>query len=67
MSGFDPGLVHVGFLVDKLALGQVFLRVLRFPLSISFHRCSIKMQKQNELHQIHYRVAQEAFKAAVHP
>jgi hypothetical protein len=22
--GFDPGLVHVGFLVDRLALGQVF-------------------------------------------
>jgi hypothetical protein len=22
--GFDPGSVHVGFLVDKVALGQVF-------------------------------------------
>ena len=29
-SGFDPGSVHVGFVVDKVALGQVFLRVLRF-------------------------------------
>jgi hypothetical protein len=28
--GFDPGSVHVGFVVDKVALGQVFLRVLRF-------------------------------------
>jgi hypothetical protein len=28
--GFDPGLVHVGFVVDKVALGQVFPRVLRF-------------------------------------
>jgi hypothetical protein len=28
--GFDPGSAHVGFVVDKLALGQVFLRVLRF-------------------------------------
>jgi hypothetical protein len=28
--GFDPGSVHVGFVVDKLALGQVFPRVLRF-------------------------------------
>jgi hypothetical protein len=28
--GFDPGSVHVGFLVDKVTLGQVFLRVLRF-------------------------------------
>jgi hypothetical protein len=26
----------VRFVVDKVALGQVFLRVLRFPLSISF-------------------------------
>jgi hypothetical protein len=33
--GFDPGSVHVGFVVDKVALGQVFLRVLRF-LPVSF-------------------------------
>jgi len=33
--GFAPGSVHVGFVVDKVALGQVFLRVLRFsPVSI---------------------------------
>jgi hypothetical protein len=28
--GFDPGSVDVGFVVDKVALGQVFPRVLRF-------------------------------------
>jgi hypothetical protein len=28
----------VGFVVYKVALGQVSLRVLRFPLSVSFHR-----------------------------
>jgi hypothetical protein len=28
--GFDPGSVHVGFLVDKVALGQAFPRVLQF-------------------------------------
>jgi hypothetical protein len=28
--GFVPGSRHVGFMVDKVALGQVFLRVLRF-------------------------------------
>jgi hypothetical protein len=28
--GFDPVSVHVRFVVDKVALGQVFLRVLRF-------------------------------------
>jgi hypothetical protein len=39
--GFAPGSIHVGFVVDKVALGQVFLRVLRFsPVNISFHRRS---------------------------
>jgi branched-subunit amino acid transport protein len=28
--GFTPGLIHVGFVVDRVALGQVFLRVLQF-------------------------------------
>jgi hypothetical protein len=37
-SGFAPGSIHVGFVVDKVALGQVFLRVLRFPLSIYHSR-----------------------------
>jgi hypothetical protein len=30
----------VGFVVDKVALVQVFLQVLRFPLPMSFHRGS---------------------------
>jgi hypothetical protein len=34
-SGFDPGSVHVGFVVDKVALGQVFPRELRFS-SVNF-------------------------------
>jgi hypothetical protein len=34
-SGFEPGSLNVGFLVDKVALGQVLLRVLRFsPVNI---------------------------------
>jgi hypothetical protein len=34
-AGFDSGPVHVGFLVNKGTLEQVFLRVLRFsPVSI---------------------------------
>jgi hypothetical protein len=28
--GFDPGSVHVGFVVDKVALGQVSPRILLF-------------------------------------
>jgi hypothetical protein len=36
--GFAPVSIHVGFMVDKVALGQVFLRVFRFsPVNISFH------------------------------
>ena len=32
--GFDPGSVHVRFVMDKVALGQVFPRALRFsPVS----------------------------------
>jgi hypothetical protein len=30
--GFDPRSVHVGFVADKVALGQVFSRILRFSL-----------------------------------
>jgi hypothetical protein len=33
--------VHVRFVVDKVTMGQGFLRVVGFPLSISFHWCSI--------------------------
>jgi hypothetical protein len=39
--GFAPRAVLVGFVVDRVALGQAFLRALRFSLSVSFHRCSI--------------------------
>jgi len=39
--GFDPWSVHVRFVVDKVALRQVFLPALRFPLSVSFHQSSI--------------------------
>jgi hypothetical protein len=35
------GSVHVGFVVDKLVLGLVSLRVLLFLLSISFHHGSL--------------------------
>jgi hypothetical protein len=48
-SGFDPGSVHLGFLVDKVALGQVFPEYFGFPLSISFHRCSIDWKSEKKL------------------
>jgi hypothetical protein len=30
----------VGFVVDKVALGQVFYEYLGFPCQFSFHHCS---------------------------
>ena len=30
--------VHVGFVVDEMALRQVYLRIFRFPFSVSFHK-----------------------------
>jgi hypothetical protein len=49
-SGFDPGFVHVGFVVYKVALGQVFPpESFGFPLPISFHRCSITRKNEKTL------------------
>jgi len=39
--GFVPKTVHVRFVVDKAVLGQVFLSVLRFFPSVSFHQVPI--------------------------
>jgi hypothetical protein len=59
---FDPGSVHVGFVVDKVALDRFFPEYFGSPLSISFHRCSItrKRTKNNHNLNLHHRVAQEA-------
>jgi hypothetical protein len=38
---FDPGSVQVGFVVDKVALRQVFPEYFGLSLSISFYWCSI--------------------------
>jgi hypothetical protein len=43
---FDPRPVHLGFVVDKVALGQVFSLVLLFSLSISFYQCSITWKNE---------------------
>jgi hypothetical protein len=40
--------VHVGFVVDKVALGQSFLQVLSVPLSVSFCRHSITIYLGDE-------------------
>jgi hypothetical protein len=33
-AGFEPGSGHVGFMVDKVALGQVFSECLGFPVNL---------------------------------
>jgi hypothetical protein len=40
-DGSDPGSVRIRIVVDTVAMVQVSLPVLRFPLSVSFHQCSI--------------------------
>jgi hypothetical protein len=39
--GFILRAVHVGFMLDSVPLQRVFLAVLRFPLSLSSHRCTV--------------------------
>jgi hypothetical protein len=36
--GFDPSSCHVGFMVDKVTLGQVFSEWFDFLCQFSFHR-----------------------------
>jgi hypothetical protein len=36
--GFKPGSGQVGFVVDKVALGQVFSEYFGFPCQFSFHQ-----------------------------
>jgi hypothetical protein len=36
--GFEPRSGHVGFMVEKVALGQVFSEYFGFPCQFSFHR-----------------------------
>jgi hypothetical protein len=38
--GFTPVSVHMGFLVDNMALRHVLSKFFDFPLSASFHRGS---------------------------
>lgn len=40
VSRFSPKTIHVGFVVDKVALGEVILQVLGSALVISVHQCS---------------------------
>jgi hypothetical protein len=56
--GSDTGLVHVGFVVDKVTMEQVFPRVLRFSSVSLFHRCSITRKNEKKTNHLHHTVAQ---------
>jgi hypothetical protein len=38
VPGFEPGSGHVGFVVDKVTLGQFFCEYFGFPCQSSFHQ-----------------------------
>jgi hypothetical protein len=53
-----PGSVHVGFVLDKVALGQVFPRVLWFS-PVSFIPPLLHyLEKTEETNHLHHRVEQ---------
>jgi hypothetical protein len=63
--GFDPGPVYVGFVVDRVALGQVF--------PCQFHSTGapllVKLKKKND-HlslRLHNKGCTRSFKAAMRP
>jgi hypothetical protein len=59
-AGFQPGSVHVGFVVGKLALRQVFLRVLGFSPVNCIPPVLHYMERRKKTNHLHHRVAQEA-------
>jgi hypothetical protein len=50
-SGFDPGSVHVGFVVDKVTMGQVF------PCQFLFTGAPL-LGKTKHTNHLHHRFAQ---------
>jgi hypothetical protein len=56
--GFDPGSIHVGFVVDKVALGQGFFpSTLVFPCQ--FYSTGAPLHgKTKKTNYLHHRVAQ---------
>jgi len=41
VSYYTDRAVNVGFVMDKVAVQQGFLKVVRFPLPVSFHHCTV--------------------------
>jgi hypothetical protein len=63
--GFDPGSVHVGFVVDKVALGQVFspsTSVFPCQFDCTGAPLLVKIKKKLIIFHLSHRVAQEALR-----
>jgi hypothetical protein len=56
--GFDRGSIHVGFVVDKVALGQVYARVLRFSPVNFISPVPITWKNRKKINHLHHRVAE---------
>jgi hypothetical protein len=57
--GFDPGSVHVGFVVDKVALGQVFSPCTSVsPCQYHSTGTSLLVKTKKKTNHLHHRVAQ---------
>jgi hypothetical protein len=56
--GFDPGSVHVRFVVDKVALGQGFPRILWF-YPVNFILPVVHYKEKRKTVYFHHRVAQQ--------
>ena len=59
--GFNPGSVQGGFVMDKVALGQIFPRLLRFsPVSFILPVLQYKEKRKEKTNYLHRRIAQWA-------
>jgi hypothetical protein len=59
--------VHVGFVVNKMTLGQNFLQVLYFPLSTSFRQCPVPYTDVEPSHQLTAHSATAIRSYTAHP
>jgi hypothetical protein len=48
LATLDPSPVNVGFVLVLVALGEIFLRVPPFPLSVLFHHRSVSISSTND-------------------
>jgi hypothetical protein len=60
--GFDPGSVNVGFVVDKVALGQVFSELSVCPCQFHSTGAPLLVKLGKKTVHLHHRVVQKALR-----